>query len=200
MFEKDNNMKSRYSWVSNPDADKRIGYERQQGRKEELEWIKRLLEYSNFTNHYKLRYFLKKGDILEIDWGINVNAEFSNRHFGVVLADSNEFNPLVMVCPLKTNRNGAHPKSDIDLGIIDCLKTGHGTLAVINQIRTIDKVRIYTKAAIGFSIDDVNKYGSVEATLSSGNQQTIDETYRLEDDKVNRIIKAYTSLIQSNNF
>ncbi len=119
------------------------------GFKEQLEWIKRQLEYATFSEKYSLRYNLKKGEIYEFDWGINVNAEFSNRHYGVVLADSNEYNPLVLVCPLKTNKVGAHPKSDLDLGIIDGLPTNVPSIAVVNQIRALDKLRLYTRSAIG---------------------------------------------------
>ena len=120
--------------------------------KEHLDWIKRQLEYATFSNEFKLRMDVKKGEIYEIDWGINVNAEFSNRHYGVVLRDSNEFDPLVLVCPLKTNKKGAHPASDIDLGCIKELETSHRTLAVINQTRTIDKMRIYSKNAISDNV------------------------------------------------
>lgn len=114
----------------------------------QAEWMKRQLEYMIYSLSHKVKYNLRKGDILEIDWGVNVNAEFSNRHYGVVLLDSNENNPLVLVCPLKSNHKGAHPKSDLDLGIIEGLKHGTTTLAVINQIRMIDKMRIYVRKII----------------------------------------------------
>ncbi|MCQ2814745.1 MAG: type II toxin-antitoxin system PemK/MazF family toxin [Bacilli bacterium] len=68
------------------------------GMRDQLDWMKRQMEYITFSEQYKLRYNLKRGEIYEIDWGLNVNAEFSNRHYGVVLMDSNEFNPLVIVC------------------------------------------------------------------------------------------------------
>ncbi|HNX15776.1 MAG TPA: type II toxin-antitoxin system PemK/MazF family toxin [Bacilli bacterium] len=173
----------KYRWIDNTDYDDRSLPSKMIGRKEQLDWIKRQLEYSMFAEKYKLRYDLKKGDILEFDWGINVNAEFSNRHFGVVLADSGEYNPLVIVCPLKSNKNGGHPRSDVDLGIIQCLKTGHSTLAVINQIRAIDKLRIYTKLAIG-NDGEFNEYDT-----------HANEVYRLEERKVELITQAYINLL-----
>lgn len=145
--------------------------------KDHLDWIKRQLEYATFANDYKLRMEVKKGEIYEIDWGINVNAEFSNRHYGVVLRDSNEYDPLVLVCPLKTNKKGAHPASDIDLGYIKELNTDHRTLAVINQTRTIDKMRIFSKNAISDNV--------VENTTQP----------HLEDNKVNLILTAYFNFI-----
>jgi len=172
----------RYRWTDNNDFEDHPMPGKMIGRKEQLDWIKRQLEYSTFAERYKLRYDLRKGDILEFDWGINVNAEFSNRHYGVVLSDSCEFNPLVIVCPLKTNKNGGHPRSDIDLGIIESLKTTHRTLAVINQIRAVDKLRIYTKCAIGNN-----------NMLNESDERN--EVYRLEDKKVEMIIQAYINLL-----
>lgn len=155
---------------------KGVKYEGLSGVKSQLEWIKRQLEYASFSEKYKLRYNLKRGEIYEFDWGYNVNVEFSNRHYGVVLADSNEFNPLVIVCPLKTNRHGAHPRSDIDLGFIPGLREGVKTLAVVNQIRTLDKMRLYTKMAIA-------------------EESEIETIPILEQDKVRLILSAYQTLL-----
>lgn len=159
---------------------------KQEGMRAQLEWIKRQLEYASFSEKYSLRYSLKKGEIYEIDWGINVNAEFSHRHFGVVLADSDEYNPLVTVCPLKSNHKGTNKKSDIDLGIIEMLGTGNTTIAVVNQIRTIDKLRLYLKRTIGLSDNirnSLTKYDSENAIM------------RLEINKVNEIIEAYNNYL-----
>jgi mRNA-degrading endonuclease toxin of MazEF toxin-antitoxin module len=144
--------------------------------KQQLDWIRRQLEYASFSEKYKLRYNLKRGEIYEFDWGYNVNVEFSNRHYGVVLADSNEFNPLVIVCPLKTNKHGPHPRSDIDLGFIPGLRDGVKTLAVVNQIRSLDKMRLYTKNAI-----------------AEGTEQ-LDIPF-LSLDKINLILLAYQTLL-----
>ncbi len=118
------------------------------GMKDELDWIKRQLQYITYSENNVLRFDLKKGEIYEFDWGINVNAEFSNRHFGVVLVDSDIFNPLVTVCPLKTNHAHVNPKSDIVIGPINGLYSRNDAVAVVNQIRTMDKMRIYTRTAI----------------------------------------------------
>ena len=167
----------------NPDSKIAI---KQDGMREQLDWIRRQLEYATFSEKYALRYDLKRGEIYEFDWGINVNAEFSNRHYGVVLADSDIHNPLVTVCPLKSKHNGAHPKSDIDLGFVKCLNTENSTLAVINQIRTIDKLRIYTRQAIGRK----------DGQLSDSFSERYITIMRLEKEKVDLIINAYKSYLQ----
>lgn len=161
-------------------------YSVEQGKREQLEWIKRQLEYASFSERFQLRYDLKRGEIYEFDWGINVNSEFSNRHFGVVLSDSNEFNPLVIVCPLKTNHTGAHPESDIDLGYISDLSDEKKTIAVVNQIRCLDKLRIYTRGIIKRTSSGTNlaEENDVNMTIP-----------RLNKDKVNMIVRAYFKML-----
>ena len=179
-----------FDWVCNNGPKYKSDFQsfRAQGQREELEWIKRQLEYACFTERYKLRYDLKKGEIYEIDWGLNVNAEFSSRHYGVVLVDSNPYNPLVLVCPLKTKRQEAHPRSDVDIGYVEGLNTTHHSLAIINQVRTIDKLRIFTKNAIGLNVH-TDTDDSVRSTY------VLDSVPRLNDDKLELIINSYITMI-----
>lgn len=130
------------------DATQRRKYNMMNNLKQQLEWVKRQLEYISFSETYEPSLELKRGDIYEFDWGVNVNCEFSNRHYGVVLQDSKPQNPLVIICPLKTNRFGANPSSDVNLGIISDLSIERETLAVINQIRSLDKMRVYIRPII----------------------------------------------------
>ena len=127
---------------------KQMVLERKQAHFDIIGWLLRQNEYAKCAEKYRLSYELRAGEIYEVDFGINVNAEFSYRHYALVLVDSSEANPLVLVCPLKSNTKGAHPASDINLGIIESLDTEHESLAVINQIRTIDKFRIFKRPGI----------------------------------------------------
>ncbi|MCH5180895.1 MAG: type II toxin-antitoxin system PemK/MazF family toxin [Erysipelotrichales bacterium] len=128
--------------------DARKNYRIMNSLKLQLEWVKRQLEYVSYQERYTPRLDLKVGEVYEFDFGVNVNCEFSNRHYGVVVANSYENNPLVIVCPLKSNRNGANPSSDINLGFIEGLITDRETLAVVNQIRSLDKMRLYVNPII----------------------------------------------------
>ena len=84
---------------------------------------------------------------------------------------------MVLVCPLKTNKKGAHPSSDIDLGYVSELQSTHKTLAVINQTRTIDKMRIFSKKAI------------------SDNEIELTKIPKLSEEKTNLILTAYYNFI-----
>ena len=163
---------------------------RKEGMRDQLDWIKRQLEYASFTDKFELRFDLRRGEIYEFDWGINVNAEFSNRHYGVVLVDSDAKNPLVTVCPLKTNHGSVHAESDIDLGEVEAIRNSKNTIAVINQIRTLDKVRIYTKR----SIDNGSNSRIYDSVFN--NDIVI---RRLENDKFLMILKAYESYLNGKN-
>lgn len=131
-------------------------YETLNNLKQQLEWVKRQLEYISYQEKYSPNLEMHIGDIYEFDWGVNVNCEFSNRHYGVVISESHATNPLVIVCPLKTNKHGANPASDVNLGIISGIVTNRETLAVINQIRALDKMRVYLKPIIN-ETDDKQK-------------------------------------------
>ncbi len=130
--------------------------------KAQLEWVKRQIEYLQFAETHVSQFELHQGEVYEFDWGVNVNSEFSNRHYGVVLVDSLKNNPLVLVCPLKTNRYGANPHSDINLGYIDAIVSDMETLAVINQIRALDKLRLYVRPIIHQTIP--NNEGKISLT------------------------------------
>ena len=136
---------------------KQMILEKKQAHYDIIGWLLRQNEYAKCSERYRLSYELRAGEIYEVDFGINVNAEFSYRHYALVLVDSTEANPLVLVCPLKSNTKGAHPASDISLGIIESLDTDHESLALVNQIRTIDKFRIFKRQGIGKKEECQNK-------------------------------------------
>ena len=170
-------------------------YERRKGHFDVVGWLLRQHEYAKCAERGRPAIKLKAGEIYEVDFGINVDSEFSYRHYALVMADSFENNPLVLVCPLKTNTRGPHPKSDVNLGIIECLDEERESLAVINQIRTIDKLRIFRKNAI-------YKGKEIRHRLLDTNQDEYDYNdeeenigYRLEDDKFKIVQDAVLNYI-----
>ncbi len=170
--------------------------ERYKGQMDMMEWLIRQNEYSKYAlNGYRVNQVLRAGEIYEVDFGINVNKEFSHRHFALVLTDSNENNPLVFVCPLKTNVRGAHPSSDLNLGIIKDIDNGHETLAIINQVRAIDKYRIFRKPIIGKKYDlEENGYAMNDCYDEQINEKDI--IYRLEDDKFDLVLQAVVDYLR----
>ena len=175
---------------------KQMVLERKQAHFDIIGWLLRQNEYAKCAEKYRLSYELKAGEIYEVDFGINVNAEFSYRHYALVLVNSSEANPLVLVCPLKSNTRGAHPASDINLGIIDCLDTEHESLAVINQIRTIDKFRIFKRPGIGKKEEFSNKLND---SIRDYSDNMIDDTImpnRLEPKLLRQVLDGVLNYIE----
>ena len=168
------------------DAKRNEGLERRKGQFDVIGWLIRQNEYARYAERNKFTLTVRAGEIYEVDFGINVNAEFSYRHYALVLADSLESNPLALVCPLKSNTKGPHPASDINLGFISALDSDHESLAVINQIRTIDKLRIFRRPLI-------NKGYWVG---KQDNEQRNYETYRLEENKFSLVQKALENYLK----
>ena len=165
---------------------KNSGLERKKGQFDVIGWLIRQNEYAKYAEKNKLSMIVRAGEIYEVDFGVNVNAEFSYRHYALVLADSLESNPLVLVCPLKSNTKGPHPFSDINLGYIEALDSDHESLAVINQIRTIDKLRIFKKPVINKGY----RYGIKDDLINKN------EIYRLESDKLEQVKNAIDNYIR----
>ena len=167
-----------------------MSYERKRGQFDVIGWLLRQNEYAKFAERNKISIRVNAGEIYEVDFGINVNAEFSYRHYALALTNSSESNPLVLMCPLKSNNKGAHPSSDINLGIIEALDTDHESLAVINQIRSVDKLRIFRKPVI----NKRNKYGRGLNDIGSSYYDDeilgIDDIYRLDYDRFMKVKKA----------
>ena len=197
MYEEE--YKSPYSNMSKREIigpKKQMILERKQAHFDIIGWLLRQNEYAKCAEKYRLSYELKAGEIYEVDFGINVNAEFSYRHYALVLVNSSEANPLVMVCPLKSNTRGAHPASDINLGIIDCLDTEHESLAVINQIRTIDKFRIFKRPGIGKKEEFQNKLND---SIRDNSENMIDDTIipnRLEPKLLRQVLDGVLNYIE----
>lgn len=161
----------------------------------QLTWLKKMIEYIDVSSVYELRYDLKKGEIYEVDFGIGINSEFSNRHYAVVLVDSKPFNPLVLVCPLKTNHTGGHRRSDVNIGIVEDLSKERETLAVVNQIRTIDKFRIQRKNLIGLKRPECSIYEDSEETLE---EESTPNVLRLTKAQLEMILLKYVSFLVKN--
>lgn len=107
-----------------------------------VQWIGRLLNYWTL-NQLLIEINVKAWQIFEIDYGMNVGHEFSGRHYGVTINDSPFYNPIMTVIPIKTAKGKYNESSDIYLGKIEGIQSLKNSIAVVNQIQSIDKMRIF---------------------------------------------------------
>ena len=111
--------------------------------------------------------------------------------------DSPSVNPLVTVVPLKSEKaKEINPASDIRLGVIHGINSGHKTIAVINQTRAIDKRRLLSEEAINTLHSLVKKnllkdYEEVCAEVINNYRLTKEQYYLLKKKAVGYIKNNY---------
>ena len=98
-------------------------------------WIKDYVKMINFEEKFdptrNIAY--KRGNIVKLNFGFNIGAEYGGLHYGVVLDMKNDRNsPVVTVIPLTSLKEGADiHKNSVDLGndIYRMLKLKYDTIS-----------------------------------------------------------------------
>lgn len=156
-----------------------------------------------FYRFFETRLAIKKGDVFLARFGFECGNELNGNHYVVALLDSSPINQVVTVVPLKSAKGKAlNPASDVMVGKIEKLNNSKDAIAVINQIRTIDKRRLFDAQSIArlsnyFSSEMLGEYS--ELTIQTK------KIYRLTDEQFNKIHKAaeeyvYNGYIRHNDF
>lgn len=113
-------------------------------------WIYYLSIEKDFDSNKLMTY--KRGDIVHVNFGFNVHNELGGTHYAVVVENDNpSSNGTVTVVPLKSADSEEeamrelHDKTEVYLGK-GIVIMGQGkdkyTIAKVNQMRAIDKMRI----------------------------------------------------------
>ena len=148
-----------------------------------------LSNIKSFCNEYELTYPLRKGDVLVAQFWGSSGAEMQKEHFVVVLVDSKENNPIVSVAPLTSFKGllNLNPASDILLGIIPGIMNGKQSVAVVNQIQAIDKVRFLDPKVLSRpdSVFEANKVANKEEVPLQ-----LKNIYRLNKKQIKDLQKA----------
>lgn len=100
-------------------------------------------KYDNFFHkHFQTRIAIKRGDVFMVDLNYECGNELCGPHFVVATNDSKALDPIVTVVPLKSYKGVLNPRSDVLLGRVEGTTTGNQSIALINQIKGIDKSRM----------------------------------------------------------
>ena len=156
-----------------------------------------------FYRYFETRLAIKKGDVFLARFGFECGNELNGNHYVVALLDSSPINQVVTVVPLKSAKGKVlNPASDVMVGKIEKLNNSKDAIAVINQIRTIDKRRLFDAQSIArlsnyFSSEMLGEYS--ELTIQTK------KIYRLTDEQFYKIHKAaeeyvYNGYIRHNDF
>ena len=167
---------------------------------------KRIVEINQliyFYRFFETRLAIKKGDVFLARFGYECGNELNGNHYVVALLDSNPINQVVTVVPLKSDKGKPlNPASDVMVGKIEKLNNTKDAIAVINQIRTIDKRRLFDAETIAHLSRYMN--GEMLGEYSELTMQT-KHVYRLSDEQFKKIHKAaeeyvYNGYIRHNDF
>jgi uncharacterized protein YifN (PemK superfamily) len=135
--------------------------DRMANQKQRAELINSLNDYFRYVNQEKK--FLSQdtrvyrvGDIIDVDFGRNVGAEFRGRHFALVIVKSNHKSKKVNVVPLSSYTSKKDIRSDnVDLGVIPELNAHRNnkivkrTRAIVDQMGAVSKIKIYPQKICG---------------------------------------------------
>ena len=138
---------------------------------------------------FDTRFELSRGEVFLAYFQYECGCEIDGPHFVVALQTSSRLNQLVTVVPLSSYKKEReiNRSSEIYIGQIPGVANGKETIAVINQLKTIDKRRLYDKASVmNFNNRARNQEVKDYEEISVQNKYI----YRLSVEQFNRIFKA----------
>ena len=123
-----------------------------------------------FFRNFETRFEIKKGDVFIAYFEFEVGNEVNGPHFVAALQNSSPISQIITVVPLHSAKEGKelNPASEVYLGQIPGVANGKEAVAIINQIKTIDKRRLFDKAAVEHfnrfvQANDVQDYEEITA-------------------------------------
>lgn len=174
-------MEKRFLRISSPELSKSSWLER---KKQALfSWFKRSIGYETFLEQNKLQYQILRGEVYEIDFGTNIGSELNERHYAVVIHNSDIDAQNIVVVPLTTKKHFSYMDA-VELGFLEGVKTHEISYAKISQIRTVDKARIYLRPLM-----------NIDTPKPTGKQ--IGPVSRLSKEQFDQVIKGLNNLINN---
>ena len=151
------------------------------------EFVKKAKNDNYFHKYFKTKIALTHGDVFMVDLNFECGNELRGPHFVVVVSDSKENDPIVTVVPLKSYKGVLNPRSDVLLGKVEGTTTGNQSIALINQIKGIDKSRMIAHV----SEQPLKKLWEDEKIAESDEIEIRVKTiYRLTEEQFNILLKA----------
>lgn len=101
--------------------------------------------YRFFYRFFDTKFAIRKGEIFVARFDDGIGCELTGNHYVMALLDSRENEQLISIVPLKSlkEKESLNPASDLLIGVVNGINNGKETVAVINQVKSIDKRRLY---------------------------------------------------------
>ena len=146
--------------------------------------------YNNFTT----KIDIKRCEVFKIRFDQGFGSELNGYHFVVAMQSSKETNQTITVVPLSSLKEAKNynKKSTIYIGEIPEMPNGKEAVALINQIRTIDKIRLIGAKALDNFVDKV-----CEQIKDFTGEKYIQykEIYRLTEEQYKKILYAVNNYL-----
>ena len=138
---------------------------------------------------FDTRFELSRGEVFLAYFQYECGCEIDGPHFVVALQTSSKLNQLVTVVPLSSFKKDReiNRSSEVYIGQIPGVANGKETIAIINQLKTIDKRRLYDKAAV-LNFNNHLKHEEVKDYAEITMQHKF--IFRLSVEQFNKIFKA----------
>lgn len=117
-----------------------------------IDWFKRSIDYTTFLDENTLQYTIRRGEVYEVDFGRNIGSELNERHYAVVIHNSDPDAQNIVVVPLTTKKHFSYAEA-VEIGFLEGVKTDEISFAKVSQIRTVDKARIYLRPLINIDTE-----------------------------------------------
>lgn len=148
-------------------------------------WLTQYVNYISFEDKFSPHKLInyKRGDIVFVNFGFNVGAEFGGEHYAVVIDKNNDRNSsTITVVPLSSYKSGkeTHP-NDLYLGnelyekLQLKLKTLIPQLNEQNNKNMLLLGLIKEKQVIASSLEDIDNLNALVSELEAKNKQLLNE-------------------------
>ena len=125
--------------------------------------------------------------------GYGAGCEIAGNHYVVAILNSKPINQSVTIIPLKSKKDKKplNPASDILIGTIEGLNSNEA-IAVINQVRTIDKARLLDSE----TLMNARRY-IADSMIAENKEITVNHNtvFRLNDEQLKRVSKAIQQFV-----
>ena len=147
-----------------------------------------------FYNHFTTKVELQRSEVFKIRFDQGFGSELRGHHFVVAMQTSRENNQTVTIVPLTSLKKARqyNSKSTIYIGEIPEIPNEKESVALINQLRTIDKMRLFGDKALNVFINDVCENLD---TLQGEFEIQSKEIYRLTKEQFDKILHAVNNYL-----
>ena len=158
------------------------------------EYVSALNRAIFFYRYFTTKIDIKRCDVFKIRFDQGFGSELRGYHFVVAMQSSREINQTVTIIPLSSVKESKqyNAKSTINLGIVEGIPGNKASVALINQIRTIDKMRLIGDKALDLFVENhCEKIERINGEFYIQNK----EVYRLTEEQYKKILHAINNYL-----